>query len=446
MNLLQIFNETIKNENLFSKTDRLLIACSGGMDSVVLCELCFQSGFDFQIAHANFQLRGQESERDETFVKDLGIKYGKQVLVKRFSTQEFALEKKISIQTAARQLRYDWFREIAADPLSWIITAHHLDDNIETVLMNFFKGTGIAGLRGILFRQGRILRPLIFADKEDLRRFALAQQLKWVEDSSNESVKYTRNYFRHEVIPLIQKVYPGAIGNLARNIDRFRDIETLYKKAVDEQKKMLIQIRGNEIHIPVLKLKKVSALPTILYEILKEFGFSSPQASEAMDLLESESGKFIDSATHKMIKNRDWLIIAPIDGAEAETILIEENSTAVIYPDGQLEFSRSIFQGHKNNAVLAESTMAFLDAKKIKYPLLLRKWTKGDYFYPLGMRKKKKIARFLIDNKLSQFEKQRVWVLEMDKKIIWLVGLRIDDRFKIESSTTQLLKIEMRMT
>jgi tRNA(Ile)-lysidine synthase len=444
--LLQIFKETIKEENLFSQTDRLLIACSGGMDSVVLCALCFQSGFDFQIAHANFQLRDKESARDEAFVLALGKKYGKDVLVKRFSTEEFALERKLSIQAAARELRYAWFQVLAADQKAWIMTAHHLDDNIETVIMNFFKGTGIAGLRGILFKQGRILRPLIFADKEELRRYAMELQLEWVEDSSNESIKYTRNYFRHQVIPLVLKIYPGAIGNLARNIERFRDIETLYRRAVDQQMKMLIQTRGNEIHIPVLKLKKAPAPTTILYEIMKGFGFSSPQAREAMNLFQSESGKFIDSATHRIIKNRDWLIIASIDASKAETILIDEHTSVGIYPEGQLEFSRFISQESLDITRQGNHEVAMLDARRIKYPLLLRKWTKGDYFYPLGMRKKKKIARFLIDNKLSQFEKQRVWVLETDKKIIWLVGLRIDDRFKIESSTTRVLKIEMRVT
>ncbi|MES1159600.1 MAG: tRNA lysidine(34) synthetase TilS, partial [Bacteroidota bacterium] len=209
MDLLSSFWNFIATEHLFGEKDRLLVAVSGGMDSVVLCECCHQSGLDFVIAHCNFQLRGDESDRDETFVRQLANKYNRELLVRRMDTKAYADQHRLSIQVAARELRYNWFREITArhaDPqssaLQWILTAHHLDDNIETLLMNFFKGTGIAGLRGILPRQGNVVRPLLFAGKEQLSDFAQQHQLSWVEDSSNASDKYTRNYFRHRVIPL----------------------------------------------------------------------------------------------------------------------------------------------------------------------------------------------------------------------------------------------------
>ena len=341
-NFLQEFHEFISNQNLFSPKDKLLLAVSGGMDSVVLCELCYQSGFDFAIAHCNFQLRGEESERDENFVRGVAEKYYKEILVKKFDTKKYAEEHKVSIQVAARELRYSWFYEIVngewsmgngkKDPqtsthhspltIHHIATAHHLDDNIETLLMNFFKGSGIAGLHGILPKQGKIIRPLLFAKKEELKKFAEQNNLQWVEDSSNESDKYSRNYFRHQVIPLIEKIYPKAIDNLSGNINRFREVEILYQQSVAWHKKKLLEQKGNEIHMPVLKLKKAEPLHTILYEIIKEYQFSSAQIDEIINLLESESGKYIQSPTHRIIKNRNWLIISPNNFQEAQNILL----------------------------------------------------------------------------------------------------------------------------
>jgi tRNA(Ile)-lysidine synthase len=454
MNLLQSFQESIKKGRLFSTRDRLLVATSGGMDSVVLCELCFQSGYDFLLAHANFQLRGAESQRDETFVRELAEKYGKEGLIKKFETEQFAIQNKVSIQVAARELRYAWFHELLqAGPLAgptglpvYILTAHHLDDNIETMLMNFFKGTGIAGLKGMAPKQGRIIRPLLFIKKEELKEFAKSAYLKWVEDSSNASDDYTRNYLRHQVLPAIQKIYPEATSNLADNMDRFRDIEILYRQAVDRNKSNWMKKKGPEFHIPVLRLKKSGACSTMLYEMIKDFHFSSAQVKEAVRLLESESGKYIQSPTHRLIRNREWLILAPLDETIAETILVEKPVDRLAYGGQILRFTLSNRDPARKLEFSGDPKMILLDADKIHYPLLLRKWKPGDYFYPLGMGKKKKIARFLIDNKVSQTEKSKVFVLEMGKKILCLPGLRIDDRFKISDATKKILKIEMGMT
>ncbi|MGC4036423.1 MAG: tRNA lysidine(34) synthetase TilS [Chitinophagaceae bacterium] len=442
MDLLFLFKEYIRINNLFSQKDRLLLAVSGGVDSVVLCELCYQAGYAFTIAHCNFQLRGEESERDEQFVKELRNKYSVDVLVKKFDTVAYTKEKKISTQVAARELRYSWFNELLTQNLrpttyDFLLTAHHLDDNIETLLMNFFKGTGITGLHGILPKQEKIIRPLLFAKREEIIAFAKDQHLDWVEDSSNASDKYSRNFIRHQVIPLIQKIYPGAENNLADNLTRFRDIELLYHQAIEIHKKKLIEQKGNEIHIPVLKLKKSTPLHSIVYEIIKDFGFHSTQLNEVISLLDSESGKFITSSSHRIIKNRNWLIIAPVASMEAETILIEEGAKSLQFAIGNLQLKTIT---HDSQLTTANS-IALLDLKEIKFPLLLRKWKQGDYFYPLGMKKKKKLARFFIDQKLSKTEKEKVWVLEMDKKIIWVIGYRIDDRFKLTDKTKAVLQI-----
>jgi tRNA(Ile)-lysidine synthase len=441
MDIFEDLNEFIKKEKLFAPYDRLLVAVSGGLDSVVLCELLFRAGFDFVIAHCNFRLRGEESERDEQFVSQLGIKYGREVLVQSFDTTAYAAEHKLSIQVAARQLRYDWFREILAD---WgtgvVLTAHHLDDNIETLLMNFFKGTGITGLRGILPRQGAVVRPLLFAGRADLEQFALDAGLSWVEDSSNQSDKYTRNYFRHRVIPLVQEVYPGALQNLAGNIGRFREIEIVYRRAIDQQLKKLLEFRGTEVFIPVLKLKLSSPLATLVYELITPFGFSAQQTSAVIALLDSDSGKYVCSATHRILRNRNWLIISPLQTREAANILVAAGDSVVSYEQGELRLQQLPLARVPGD--IGDSSIAWLDAVDIQFPLLLRKWQVGDYFYPLGMRKKKKLARLFIDSKLSLGDKEKIWVLEMNKKIIWVVGMRIDDRFRIGAGTKQVLKIE----
>ena len=463
MDLLNAFKDFVAKEQLFSPGDHLLLAVSGGLDSVVLTALCHQAGLDFTIAHCNFQLRGNESDRDEQFVRQLATRYGKEIHVKKFDTTVYSAANKFSIQVAARVLRYAWFKEVAGRHL--IVTAHHLDDNIETLLMNFFKGTGISGLRAMLPRQDQLVRPLLFARRTELEAFAANQGLAWTEDSSNQSDAYTRNYFRHQVIPLVQQVYPAALSNLADNISRFREIELIYSQAIEQKKKKLLEYKGSEIHIPALKLKQSEPLPTLVHEIITPFGFSPQQAADVISLLDSASGKYVLSATHRILKNRNWLIISPRSTAEAATILIEAGDAEITYAQGVLRLQQFPLEplppqslspqsfppqppspSRIPAAALAQTSIAWLDAAQIQFPLLLRKWQIGDYFYPLGMRKKKKLARFFIDNKLSLADKEKIWVVEMNKKIIWIVGLRIDDRFRITPGTRQVLKIESGLT
>jgi tRNA(Ile)-lysidine synthase len=460
MNLLEKFKAYIKQQDLFHPKDKLLLAVSGGVDSVVLCELCKLAGYDFTIAHCNFQLRGEESERDENFVRALGEKYGVEVLIKKFDTQKFADKNKLSIQVAARELRYEWFYELLTKrkddfipeasnspfrgPGGCLLTAHHANDNIETLLMNFFKGTGINGLHGILPKQGNIIRPLLFAKKEELSEFAKLNNLDFVEDSSNASDKYTRNYFRNELIPGLQKVFPQVEDNLLNNIERFREIEMLYQQSILLQKKKLLEFKGNEIHIPVLKLLKTTPVNTIVYEIIKDYGFTAHQVDDAVSLLKSDTGKYIQSASHRILKNRNWLIIAPNENKEAETIFIEQNDRQVEFQQGKIAIELlSTSTSASNLTPQTSNLIAQLNASEINFPLLLRKWKPGDYFYPLGMQKKKKLSRFFIDQKLSLTQKERTWVIEMDKKIIWVVGLRIDDRFKITNNTKNILQISL---
>ena len=441
MDLFSAFQESLLKEKLFSAADRLILAVSGGLDSVVLLDLLSRAGYGLVVAHCNFGLRGEESLRDEAFVRQQAASYGREVLVRHFDTAGYAASHRVSVQVAARELRYAWFSEVAAATgCRYVVTAHHQDDNIETLLMNFFKGTGIAGLRAMLPRQGIVVRPLLFASREAIRAYALERGLSWVEDSSNVSDKYTRNYFRHQVIPLVAQAYPGVLDNLADNVDRFREIEVIYRQAIDGQKKKLLEYRGNEVHIPVLKLLQSEALGTLLYEILSPYGFSPQQAEACRELLASPSGRYIVSATHRVLKNRRFLIITPLETTEATHVLLEAADTTVAFADGVLRLQR--LAAERVGGLDQGPRVALLDASAVRFPLLLRPWKTGDYFYPLGMRKKKKLSRFFIDNKLSVVQKEKVWVVEMDKKIVWVVGLRIDDRCRLGAGTKEVLRIE----
>jgi len=461
MDLLKEFKNNWHKQfgQLSTANCRLLLAVSGGVDSVVLVDLIARAGFTFQIAHCNFQLRGVESERDEVFVRSLGNKYEKEVLVKRFDTRQYVSEKKCSIQEAARELRYAWFKAIVdswqvtdarkeTDSVNvqlssnnFIVTAHHADDNIETMLMRFFRGTGIKGLIGIqpLLKEQRLIRPLLHFRKTDLLEYAAANELQFVEDSSNASDKYTRNFFRNQLLPQIKEVFPQVEENLLNNIMRFNEVMELYSQSVGLHITKLVEKKGEEVHIPVLKWKKINPLHTLTWELIKPYGFTAPQIIEAIKLLDAENGSYIGSSTHRIIRNRNWMIISPNTAETAQHILIEAGDHTVLFENGSLEIKSSLSTAQ--DKIQNNVSDAFLNSDEIKFPLLLRKWKQGDYFYPLGMQKKKKVNRFLIDQKLSRTEKEKTWVIESNKKILWIVGQRIDDRFKITGQSKTMLHI-----
>ena len=462
MNLIQKFQTHWQKQfsHLSATNCQLLLAVSGGVDSVVLVDLISKSGFPYQIAHCNFQLRGEESESDEQFVIALASNYGKEILVKRFDTLTYGSENKISIQEAARDLRYGWFNEIIS---SWdklvdgkeelqkernaikhfVVTAHHANDNIETLLMHFFRGTGIHGLEGIqpILKERKLLRPILPFRKIELLTYATQEGLNYVEDSSNESDKYTRNFFRNKLLPQIAEVFPKVEENLLHNITRFHEIAQLYQKAVNEEISKLLEKKRDEWQVPVLKWRKANPLQTLTWELIKRFGFQASQTIEVIKLLDAENGSYQSSPTYRIIRNRNWLLISPVSNEIAQNILIEEKGDKVVFENGSIEMTNIENQPSKISTLSSE---AFLDTTGISFPLLLRKWKTGDYFYPLGMQKKKKVSKFLIDLKLSKTEKEKIWVIESNQKIIWVVDYRIDNRFKIKEHTTNCLHLAYR--
>ncbi|MCD2421624.1 tRNA lysidine(34) synthetase TilS [Niabella pedocola] len=438
MNLLNRFIRHIYEQHLFAKNDRLLLAVSGGVDSVVLGQLCKQAGFDFGVAHCNFQLRGADSDADEQFVKTLAGNWNVPFYSIRFNTRAFAEENKLSTQEAARLLRYEWFGEIRKrEVFDYVLTAHHVNDNIETVMMSFFRGTGINGLTGIKEKNGAVVRPLLFARRTELEQFLNEQSLSFVQDASNLKDDYTRNFIRNRLLPQVATIYPEVEQNLAGNIHRFQEVHALYQQSVAQYRKKLVTEKGNELHIPVLLLLKTVAPATVLFEIVKDYGFSAGQLPEVFALTGSDPGKFITSATHRVIRDRKHLIIAPLAVSAGSRILIEAPGDH-FFEEGRLK----ILQQQKAGAIPEGANTAWIDARLLVFPLTLRPWKTGDYFYPLGMTKKKKVARFLIDLKLTTTQKEKVWVLEMGQKIVWVVGLRIDNRFRVTDRTGEIIEIQ----
>lgn len=435
--MLETFIQFFTKRSLSLTAQKYLLAVSGGVDSVVLCQLAKEAGLDFAIAHCNFGLRGQESERDETFVCGLAETYRTEIFIKRFDTVAFAATQKLSIQEAARVLRYHWFDEIReSQGFAYTLLAHHANDNIETLLLNFFRGSGLEGLTGMPEekKEAHCLRPMLYLKRNEIEAYAREKGLPWVEDSSNASNKYTRNFFRNEIIPSLQTVFPQVEETLLQNLHRLQQTNVLYKALVSDLKKKICEVKGEEVHIPVLKLMKYKDT-SLIYEIINDFGFGEAYVDEVLKLAAATSGKYIANENYRIIRHRAWFIIAP-KTTTAQTVVIEKEDETARFGDGELKLKAVSIEKFSLDSSLL---VAQLDAKEIQFPLVLRKWKKGDYFYPLGMRKKKKLARFFIDKKLSQTEKEKVWVLESHKRIVWVVGYRIDDRFKITSHTKDVL-------
>lgn len=425
-----------------SPTDVLLIAISGGMDSVALAYLCKLEGYTIELAHCNFQLRGEESERDEKFVRQLAATWNIPLHVQRFDTNAYATECRCSIQEAARNLRYKWFVDLLTQfpRLKWIATAHHKDDQAETLLMNFLRGTGLSGLTGIPARNGNVLRPLLTVAHEKLEKFVKENQLSYVIDSSNQKEAYTRNYFRHTIIPALQKVYPAVVDNLADNQARFVGIERLYQHLVSIQIKKIIKEKNGEYAVSVATLSRFKGT-SLLYEMLHPFGFSAGQLVEATKLMHARTGAQLiaSEGNWRLIKHRNWLLLSPFKSQETDFILVPETQTAIEFAAGKITFQKS--SNVNKPALPTTAAIALLDYQSLEFPLQIRRWREGDYFYPLGMSKKKKLSRFLIDGKFSLPDKEKVWVLTAGEKIVWVIGIRIDDRFKLTAKSREVFCI-----
>ncbi|HLV14396.1 MAG TPA: tRNA lysidine(34) synthetase TilS [Xanthomarina sp.] len=430
------FKKHIDNNLSFIKDSKLLIAISGGVDSVVLTHLCYQLGLKVSLAHCNFNLRAEESDKDEDFVIELAEDLELDVFIESFDTEAFAKDHKLSTQMAARDLRYNWFADLAEQlQFDYILTAHHADDNLETFLINLTRGTGLDGLLGIPEVNGKLVRPLLSFSRENLEVYALKNNMAWREDLSNASTKYLRNKLRHDVIPILKEINPKLLQNFQKTLSHLHDTKVVLNDSMDEiHKKVVDKISEDEIHFSVEKLKSLSNPRAYLFEILKAYHFTEWQ--DITDLLEAQTGKQVFSKSHRLLKNRDELILSRIFHEKpAEHLTISEEIDCVKTALGNLSFETV------DKIVPTDKTSIFVDKDLLKYPLSVRKWEKGDYFYPFGMESKKKLSKFFKDEKLSMIDKENIWLLCSNEEIVWILNHRADNRFKITNNTRHILKI-----
>ena len=431
----------IEDKKLFNPDEKLLLTVSGGLDSMVMTELFRLAGYNFSVAHCNFNLRGRESDSDEEFVTDYCNRHKVRYFVKQFDTKNIASEKGISIQMAAREVRYEWFDYLCVtEGFNYYATAHHKDDQIETFFINLLRGTGIAGLHGILPRQGRVIRPLLFAGRDDIEEYARKNNLSFREDSSNRETKYLRNSIRHRLLPVLKEINPGYRDMLTGNIERFRETEKVYRREIDRMKRELVISENDLIRISIPKLLKTENQKILLFEILSEYSFNSSQVEDIINSIDAISGKTFFSETHTLIKDRNEFIIAKLESENEEKMKIYSDTSFLVNP---VTITIKTIEKTADFEIIPDPAYASLDNSKLDFPLEIRKWKKGDFFYPLGMKNRKKLSDFFIDEKISIMEKQKIHVLTSGNDIAWIIGYRIDDRYKITGRTKSVLLLEV---
>ncbi len=436
--MLEIFKEHITKKLFFLNESKLLIAISGGIDSVVLTHLCHKLKLNISLAHCNFNLRGKESDADEDFVLQLAEDLNLEVFVQRFDTEIYAKDNKVSIQMAARELRYNWFEELATQlQFDYILTAHHVDDNLETFLINFTRGTGLDGLAGIPEVNGNFVRPLLPFSSEDIKAYTKANNIKWRDDSSNKSVKYLRNKLRHEVIPILKEINPSLLQSFQSTLSNLNDTADIVEESTNTILKNSIEtIDENHIAYKVSEFKKLNNPKAYVFEVFKDYGFT--EWNDVVDLLDAETGKHVFSQTHRLIKNRAHLLLSEINLEESISITVSDKVSELKTPFGVLHFDEAdaIF-GRRINII-------FVDKGELQFPLTIRKYKEGDVFYPLGMTGKKKISKYFKDEKLSLLDKENTWLLCSGEHIVWVINRRADNRFRVTENTKHILKIELK--
>ncbi len=433
--MLSRFQKHITDSFPFFRGARVLVAVSGGIDSMVLLRLMQNSEMNISVAHCNFQLRGAESTADEAFVKAYCHENSIKGFFQKFDTKQLAKDEKLSIQVAARKLRYEWFYElIAAESFDFVATAHHLDDQLETFLINFSRGTGLEGLTGIPFQNDKIIRPLLIFSRAEIEIFASEHNVAWREDSSNVSDKYVRNKIRHHIVPVLKELNEGFLDSFENTLQHLQQAQSM---ADDASRIVYRKVVKDVAQQKIINLNELLQLPNYqayLYQWLSPFGFSAWQDIYA--LVKAQSGKQIFSEHFRLLKDRKALLLEPKSDSKPEEYFIESNQSELNFPL-KLRFC------NQNSMGISDSKTIFVDADALKFPLKLRKWQKGDYFYPLGMNGKKKLSKFFKDEKFSLIDKEKTWLLCSENQIVWLVAKRMDERFKITENTQTILKIQL---
>ncbi len=435
--MLDKFFKHIQDNLNFLQEKKLLVTVSGGVDSMVLVYLLYKLDMDMALAHCNFSLRMGNSDKDELFVKRLAKQLKISVFVKKFPTREFADKNKISIQMAARDLRYHWFETLRKENnFDYILTAHHLDDQIETFLLNLSRGTGIEGLIGMALKNGNIIRPLLNFSKDEIKQFAKENGIYWREDESNKDEKYIRNKLRHRILPILKEINPNFLESFQNTLTYLNYTSDIAITFINKVKGDIFEQEGDITKINISKLKRLYPLKMYIYQLFAPYGFT--QIEDIYKSLERDPSKQFYSVSHRLVRDRTHLLLTKKDiHTNTREVLIQKNTKYINFPF-KLELSIE-----KNIQVNDDRSIAILDFDKLLFPLTLRKWRAQDEFIPLGLKGKKRLGKFLRDEKLSVLEKENIWLICSENDVVWVVNHRIDDRFKITDSTENSYKITL---
>lgn len=430
-----------QKEQLFTAEDKVLLTVSGGIDSMCMLFLFMQSDINFGIAHCNFQLRGTESDGDEKFIKNFASQNNIPFHVTRFDTENFAKKNKLSIQMAARELRYNWFEKVAEEHgYSKIATAHNRNDAVETFFINLTRGTGIKGLTGIKSRVNHIIRPVLFATRKEIELYSQSNNISFREDSSNADTKYLRNSIRHNIITEFEKLNPSFLEAVIHASEILYEAEIVYAERLKELKAKIFSEKLSEVHLSKDAIRNLELSSVMLYELLVPFGYTKDNAAKILKSLDGQSGKTFYSEKYQLLIDRKKLIISEISDINDNEYKIESPEVKVTLP---IELKTAILTADINLIIPKSAKTASLDLDKLKFPLTIKRWHSGDYFYPFGMTGKKKLSDFFTDQKFSLLDKKNVWLLCSGNDIVWIIGHRIDNRFAISKSTKHVLQIEL---
>ena len=439
---LVLFMENYIAQNYQQLKDKqILVAISGGVDSVVLAFVLHQLGFAITLAHVNFKLRKDESDEDQKFVAQFAQEYGLKLNIKQCETEKYAQEHKLSIQLAARKLRYDWFDELkSVHNYDCLATAHHLNDDAETFLINFIRGTGLEGLIGIK-ETPELIRPLLRFSKSEIVEYAQNHQLKWREDSTNASDKYLRNHIRHHVMPIFETLNPQFLNTFLQTKNNLMRADDILKDALEHFVQKCVSFDENDaLHLAIDAIKSYRNPAAMLYHFLKDYNFSL--GNELNCFLDAESGKQLFSPTHILLKDREKLILKAKKIRNNKDYYKINNSDKQIFEP--IWLTLDVFEGRD---LSTNQNEILVDADLLEFPLYIRKWQNGDHFQPFGMKGKKKLSKYFKDEKFSLFEKDETWILtNKNNQIIWIIGHRMDDRFKITNHTKKQIKIKLNQT
>jgi len=438
--MLEEFKKFISENNLLNSGDKVLLAVSGGIDSMVMAHLFLRNKQGIGIAHCNFSLRGKESDKDEDIVRMFATENKIPFYTIRFETKDYARKNKLSVQMAAREMRYKWFEEIRQNnKYDYVAVAHNLNDNIETLLINLTRGTGLAGLAGIKPLSGLIVRPLLFATRQKIQAYRDLNEIDFREDRSNADTKYIRNKIRHKIIPVLKEINPSIEATLNEEAERFSGFSEIVSEYISKLRENVSEERDKLVTFNIALLKNHYHNRAVLFELFKPFGITGSLLTDLIKVIEGKTGGLIITDTHRIIKNRMEIIISEGELPNETSFKIESTEALSIFPG--VTSARKV-RITKTYEIPSEPHMACLDFQKVSFPMIIRKWKTGDYFYPLGMKQKKKLSDYFIDKKYSKFDKENIFILESDGRIVWIIGDRIDNRFKITSSTKQGLLIK----